>query len=324
MRKQRWGWLLVAMLLVIGLLPACGSDREEPGMTTEMAQNTSEQKASSEPIMNTRDSEDQAVEIAETNPTESRKIEESGTSAALEIDIEDRKVIYHAQLSMDVKHFDDTRDKITALVNESGGYIVQTTQFEETNAIGGHLTVRVPESAFSAFLDQVEKLADKVPHRQVNGSDVTEEYVDLESRLKAKKAVEERLLAFMEDAEKTEDLLKISDDLGQVQEEIEHITGRMQYLDNQVAYSTVDIELTQTVVNRGVSGEDERNTIAAAWSALIHSTNGLLNFFSGFIVFLAGSFPVLVMLVAFGIPFWIWWRKKGRDIFKSNTQKTDE
>lgn len=323
MSKQQWGCLLAAMLLVIGILSACGSNRPKSEVTSEMAQDMGERGNLSEPIMEDKGSGDGAAEMSVTDSTESEKIEENETSTVPEVDLEDRKVIYHAQLSMEVKNFDDTREKIEAIVSEAGGYIVQTTQFEEANTIGGHLKVRVPESAFSGFLDDVENLADKVSHREVNGSDVTDEYVDLESRLKAKKAVEERLLAFMEEAEKTEDLLKISDDLGRVQEEIEQITGRMQYLDNQIAYSTVDIELSQTVVNRGISGEDERNTLTAAWSALINSTNGLLNFFSGLVVFMAGSLPVLAILAVLGIPLLIWWRKKGKHLYRSK-QKTDE
>src|SRR5690625_6804027 len=95
------------------------------------------------------------------------------------------------------------------------------------------MTVRIPEKHFQTFLTDTEEEAAEVLSRNVSGQDVTEQYVDLESRLKSKHAVEERLLAFMEDAKKTEDLLKISKDLATVQEDIEVIVGKMKYLENQ-------------------------------------------------------------------------------------------
>src|SRR5699024_11926322 len=107
--------------------------------------------------------------------------------------------------------------------------------------ISGQMVVRVPEEHFQTFLTDAEEAAVDVLSREVSGQDVTEEYVDLESRLKSKQVVEERLLEFMDEAEKTEDLLKISDDLSTVQEDIEVIAGKMEYLENHSDYDTVEI-----------------------------------------------------------------------------------
>lgn len=326
MKRKQWG-LFFAALLVISALSGCSSGQESSNSAMDMA---TEEAKMSEPISkDVADGEDNE-DTGEAGSAESGNAAESETSASesegstAEVDLGDRKVIYHAQLSMEVKNFDNAIDKIEKIVKQRGGYIVQTSQYEEEKTIGGYVTIRVPQDSFSGFLDEIEAIAVKVPHREVSGSDVTEEYVDLESRLKAKKAVEERLLAFMEDAKKTEDLLKISEDLGRVQEEIEQITGRMKYLDNQVAYSTVEIDISQPVVNPGVSGENERNTLAAAWSALISSINGILNFFSGLVVFLAASLPVLAVLAVIAIPLWVWWWKKGRYHYRSKKNGSNE
>ena len=79
--------------------------------------------------------------------------------------------------------------------------------------VSGSITVRIPQKSFQAFLRDAEGQAAEVLQRRITGTDVTEEYVDLDSRLKSKRVVEERLITFMETAEKTEDLLKISADL---------------------------------------------------------------------------------------------------------------
>ncbi|MBW9235445.1 DUF4349 domain-containing protein, partial [Leptospira santarosai] len=99
------------------------------------------------------------------------------------------------------------------------------------------------EENFEKFLLEAEGEAAKVLERNVTGQDVTEQYVDLESRVRSKRAVEERLLDFMSKAQKTEDLLKISEDLAQVQEEIEVMVGKMKYLENQTSFSTIEISM---------------------------------------------------------------------------------
>lgn len=317
-RLLRQGVILLLLFTVI--LTGCGStsnsseDLALSDVTNEMAETGIRSE-------NAQASLDQANE--ERVNEEAAALQESNENVTGDIELEERKVIYNAYISMEVKSFRETRDNIESRVTQLDGYIVQTSQNESEQDIGGHLTVRVPEDVFSDFLDDVEKLADKLLQREVTGSDVTEEYVDLESRLKAKQAVEERLLAFMEDAQETEDLLKISQDLSNVQEEIEQLTGRIKYLDNQVAYATVNINITQPLVNRGITGEDERNTLAAAWHALIASTNGLLNLFSGLFVFLAGAMPVLIILTVIAVPLWIWWRKKGRHIVTARRNNDD-
>lgn len=334
MLKRQFWYALVSMVLIAVILSACGGGSSNSA--EDSASGSVDNMAKTELMSSEMDEEENAIDVDEgEGATEEAKrglSEEESTvspeddaseSAASVAELTDRKVIYHAQIDMQVKNFNDTRHKIEAIAKKANGYIVETSQNEDEDQIDGYFTVRIPQDKFTGFLDQVEQLADKVPQREVTGSDVTEEYVDLESRLKAKKAVEERLLKFMEDAKKTEDLLKISDDLGQVQEEIEQLTGRMNYLQNQVAYSTVDISVTQQVVNRGVSGENERNTIAAAWSALIASTNGVLSFLSGLVVFLAGSLPVLIILIVIAIPLWVWWRKKGKHYVASKVKKRD-
>lgn len=324
MRWRPWS-ILMATLLVTVVLSACGGST-----TKDSALETSESSNDmAQPEMMSEEVDDAAgqTEMAKMGSAETDAADSAGSNnnkgVADGAEFGDRKVIYRAQIDMEVKNYDTARTKIEKMVSKTGGYIIETSQYEEDNVIGGFLIARIPQDKFTGFLDQVEEMADKVSQRQVTGSDVTEEYVDLESRLKAKKAVEKRLLTFMEDAKKTEDLLKISADLGRVQEEIEQLTGRMTYLQNQVAFSTVNIDLTQSVVNRGISGENERHTLAAAWQALVASTNGVLAFFSGTFVFLAGSLPVLLILVVIAIPLGIWWRKKGRQAILSKVKKRD-
>ena len=220
---------------------------------------------------------------------------------------DERKVIHQAQLELKVKNLEKAQIKIENKVAEYGGYVVESNVYrEDEELVEGTITVRVPEADFHDFLTDIEGEASEVVGRNVTGQDVTEQYVDLKARLKSKRAVEERLLAFMKDAEKTEDLLKISSDLAVVQEEIEQLTGQMKYLENQTSYSTVTITLSQDrIVVLGIDNK-ELNTWERTKKQLATSANLLLKAGSGIIVFIIGNLPILIILGGAGaVVHWV-------------------
>ncbi|TDL87627.1 DUF4349 domain-containing protein [Vibrio vulnificus] len=220
---------------------------------------------------------------------------------------DERKVIHQAQLELKVKNLEKAQMKIENKVAEYGGYVVESNVYrEDEELVEGTITVRVPEAHFQDFLTDSEGEASEVVGRNVTGQDVTEQYVDLKARLKSKRAVEERLLTFMKDAEKTEDLLKISSDLAVVQEEIEQLTGQMKYLENQTSYSTVTITLSQDrIVVPGIDNK-ELNTWERTKKQLATSANLLLKAGSGIIVFIIGNLPILIIFGGAGaVVHWV-------------------
>src|SRR5690606_38457488 len=133
----------------------------------------------------------------------------------------------------------------------------------------GSFVIKVPASGFQSFLTGLEKLKkDEEFQRHVQGQDVTEEYVDLTSRLKAKQVVEARLLSFMEKATDTKDLLEFSNELARVQEEIERIKGRMRYIDENVSFSTVELRMYQVLERQTKQSVEEDNVFKRAASAM--------------------------------------------------------
>ncbi|MGM8211338.1 DUF4349 domain-containing protein [Virgibacillus sp. W0430] len=223
----------------------------------------------------------------------------------------DRMIIHQAQLSVNVKSIEEAQLRVEKKVEQYGGYIVQANVYKETEEyVNGHMTVRVPEKHFQQFLTDTEKEAADVLERNVTGQDVTEQYVDLESRLKSKRAVEERLLDFLQDATKTEDLLKISSDLANVQEEIEVLVGQMNYLENQSAYSTIEIAMHEISVNVPEVKGDSLDTWEKTKKQLATSTNWILATASGIVVFIVGNLPVFAVLFLVGTTIYFVVRKK--------------
>ena len=260
----------------------------------------------------TRVSNDMAIESESTESSDKEITEEdlSNSNDSNEIST-DRMIIHQAQLQLNVKNFEEARLNIEKKVSKYGGYIVESNVYQEDeDIVNGHMTVRVPEKHFQTFLTDAEGEAADILERTVTGQDVTEEYVDLASRMKSKRAVEERLLAFMGKAEKTEDLLKISSDLAAIQEEIELIVGQINYLENQTSFSTIEIAMYENrVIVPGLDNQD-LDTWAKTKKQLATSTNFLLAAGSGVIVFMIGNLPVIVLFLLLGGGIYFYVRRK--------------
>ena len=256
------------------------------------------------------DSNDMAIESESTESSDQEITVEESEEDSNEIPT-DRMIIHQAQLQLNVKNFEQARLNIEKRVSKYGGYIVESNVYRESDdTVNGNMTVRVPEKHFQTFLTDAEGEAADILERTVTGQDVTEEYVDLESRLKSKRAVEKRLLEFMGNAEKTEDLLKISSDLATTQEEIELIVGQMNFFENQTSFSTIEIAMYENrVIVPGLDSK-ELDTWAKTKKQLATSTNFLLAAGSGVIVFIIGNLPIIFLLLLVGGGSYFYVRRK--------------
>lgn len=318
--KVSWKVLMVFTLAVSLLLAGCGSSSQEsPSAGHSPQKSTNMQDSASSSASSTGDVASSPTNSATENaaptqplaaPQESKSFGTSTSSGILHQTRADRKMIYQANLSVEVENYKKARTELENAVGRYQGYVLNSSDFENEYEKGGHLIVRVPQTGFASFLSELEKIATKIPGRSITGQDVTEEYVDLSSRLKARQVVETRLLQFMSEAKKTEDLLKISAELGRVQEEIEQIKGRMRYLDENIAYSTIELSLTEKKVTAKLGEVADPGTWHKAWLALNKSLLGILAFLNGLIVFVAGAFPILLFFTIFAIPVFVYIKRK--------------
>ncbi len=215
-----------------------------------------------------------------------------------------QKMIYTANIDLTVKNYNNAKNDLEKLVSKYKGYMVHSTERSEKN-IEGRFTYRIPQDKFNAFIKELPKLSKSPPSIEINGTDVTEEMVDLQSRLKAKQALEKRLLELMEKATKTADLLDISTQLSNTQEQIEQIKGRINYLNNQVDYSTVHIKMEQND-SHPYSSQPFGQRMSEAFSDSIAS---LGTFGVEALVFLSGALPIIVIVVIF-IVLILWIRRR--------------
>ncbi|MCZ6815114.1 MAG: DUF4349 domain-containing protein [Planctomycetota bacterium] len=141
-----------------------------------------------------------------------------------------RIVIYNAGLRIVVKEIDKAIKRAEAFAAEFGGY-VQEIRSES-------ITIRIPVAHYREAVSRMEDLG-RVVARQLDAADVTEEYVDLEARLKNAKAVRERLRALLDRAEDVKAALEVEKELKRVGEEIERLLAKLKLINNRVAYSTI-------------------------------------------------------------------------------------
>ena len=164
----------------------------------------------------------------------------------------ERLIIKNANLSIVVNDPLETVNLVTRLAEGAGGYVVSTNTFETTyfgeHARQANMVVRVPSDKLTPVLEQIKSLAVEVKSENTSGQDVTAEYVDLQSRLANLEAAEKQLQAIMEKAVKTEDVLKVYNQLVATREEIEVIKGQMKYYKESAAFSAITLDLIPNVV----------------------------------------------------------------------------
>jgi hypothetical protein len=165
----------------------------------------------------------------------------------------ERLVIRTANLSIVVHDPSESAKEISSLADELGGFVVSSNVYESTfsdagvTAVRASITIRVPAERLDDALERIEQGATEVQSRSVSGEDVTQQYTDLQSRLRNLEAAEAQLREIMASAEKTEDVLAVYNQLVQIRGEIEQVKGQIQYFDESARLSSITVDLIPDV-----------------------------------------------------------------------------
>ena len=170
--------------------------------------------------------------------------DDSGWSGGVNASAIERLIIRNASLSVVVSDTEEAIEQISGLVNGMGGFVVESNVYQYQEGMQASVTLRVPAEKFDDALNSIRDLTTEVRSENISGQDVTEEYVDLGSRLRSLEATEERLLDFMDEAEDTEAALNVLSRLQDVQADIEHVKGRRKYLEDSAAMATIALDIT--------------------------------------------------------------------------------
>jgi hypothetical protein len=209
------------------------------------------------------------------------------------------KVVQTASLRFSVRpgRFDETVDEARSIAAGLGGFVVSSsaTQGGFERLVSGTLVVRVPARSYAEAMTSFAALG-RVEARTENGQDVSQEYVDIGARVRQLEAVESQLLELLDRANTVAGALAVQRQLGQVQLDLERARGRLQYLDDQVAFATISLAVHERLTP-AAKNDGGGFGIVDAWSK---AASGFLAVVGWTFVVLATAAPLLV-LVALGL-----------------------
>ncbi|HDD54711.1 MAG TPA: DUF4349 domain-containing protein [Chloroflexi bacterium] len=241
-----------------------------------------------------------------------------------------RMVIKNASLSIVVEEPAATMGLISSLAESLGGYVVSSNLYRVQMDSGleipqASITIRVPAEKLDQVLDEIKSGAGQVLSENVTGQDVTQEYTDLESRLRNLERAEEQLVEILEGSYETEDVLSVYNRLVDIREQIEVIKGQMQYYEQSAALSSisVNIQANEAVQPLRIGNWQPVGVAKKAIQALINT----LKFLANALIWI-GLYILPVALILFFPARWIWkglkklsQRKKERLAEKKNLKE---
>jgi len=207
-----------------------------------------------------------------------------GYRASLEEAEGERMIIRTAEVSILVKDTEATLDVLNGLVARYKGYVAESSRWYDDEQLYANMTLRVPAESLDAVLAEIGDLAIKIDSQNVSGDDVTEEYADLEARLRNLKAAEAELLELLTEVRqnrgKAEDILAVYREITQIRGQIESLEGRRIYLQRMTALSTVYLRIRPEATPLSVVEERWKPLVTAsnAARALVSVVQGVLSF----------------------------------------------
>ncbi|HEY0729113.1 MAG TPA: DUF4349 domain-containing protein, partial [Pyrinomonadaceae bacterium] len=208
------------------------------GRTAETRTAAESQPAAKSPALTAQET----VQFKKVSLDQTEKAEEISAAA-------DRKIIRNADLTMEVSSTTDTQHSIASIAESHGGFVVtsEAKQRESTEpakrTLDIRLVVRIPENRFGSALDQIRGLTTNLTEEKVSGQDVTEEFIDLEARIRTQKALEAQFLQIMRQTGKIVDALEVQRQIAEVRSDIERLEGRKRFLENRSALSTITVNI---------------------------------------------------------------------------------
>lgn len=192
--------------------------------------------------------------------------------------VNSRKIIKDGRMEIRVKKLEQGKIGIDSLVNKFMGYYAEESYNNQDYSHDFTLKIRIPSDKFELFMAQAESAIGELIYKNISSRDVTEEFIDLETRLKNKKNYLNRYSELLKKAQSVKDILEIEEKTRGIEEEIESTEGRLKYLNNQVDFSTLELRITKkndynfNPQNEGNFFDRLRFSLAKGWYGLVTFT----------------------------------------------------
>ena len=305
--------IFLTFILLVSTLAIFSCSQASPTTSLSMVKTTNESATTSAPsgqpsasLAPNEDTMADAVKVAAKSRTaekaQNRALNVSQNPASTEIKQPiERKIIRNGDFMIESKNLADDQRKIAALAESLGGFVV-TSEFKQSSSGSSESTVkiivRVPAIQFDKAVTEIVKTGSQLIYNKTAGQDVTEEFVDLEARLRAKHALENQYLEIMKRAAKISDVLEVQEKLTEVRTALEQMEGRRRYLENQASLSTINVTLQSPAAVVAATQNGFWRSIKNSFGDGVDEAVGIV---LGIIHFVIVMLPIFVLLI---LPGW--------------------
>ncbi|MES2813036.1 MAG: DUF4349 domain-containing protein [Bacteroidota bacterium] len=200
------------------------------------------------------------------------------------------KIIKNANLKFESEDINGSFVSIQKAVSNYQATISNDASGKDYNSTYRNLTIRIPNKHFDAFIDTISQGVKHFDTKEISQQDVTEEYIDIESRMKSKKKLEERYLQLLGKANKVSEMLEIEKKLAEIREEIEAKEGQLKYMQNRVSLSTITIEMY-------TNNPSESGATVSYGGKIWNSIKSGFNELSNFVLSMISIWPLILIFV---------------------------
>ena len=196
---------------------------------------------------------------------------------------EESRIQISGSISLEVQNISVATEQIRGLVNQSNATIISSDSGNSYSKYA-HITVLVPKESFSELIQSIKNIAIKVTNENINSTDVTEEFVDIEARLNVMKQTEHRFITLLSETSTIEEIMNVEKELMRLRGEIDSLEGRMKYLSKTTDNSILNVHITEEVPLTG-SDWSFSDSFDNSVRSFVSFSKHIANFLIGLIVF---------------------------------------
>lgn len=309
--------ILVAAFLILASFAGCGSKKEaampsgqSKGYTDEVNGVSFDTTAAADGAMQYSSAEAPQEVKGDSGEADSIAGGGSAIDTVNSAILSERKIIRSANISLEVDNFDEALNSVYTIINGIG--IVQNSNVvtdkiyvdgEYKPLKNGTIVLRVYKEKFDSVLNNLKGIGE-VTNENINGEDVTDRYIDTESRLRLLKMEQEKLEAYLAKLDDLDKIFKTESRLTEIRYEIESLTGSLNKMSSLVELSTITISMREKNPY-----EDKKPVKQTYWNRVLEnlksSFEGVIYFLGDFFIFIVAAIPVLLMLGLFGLLIWV-------------------
>ena len=197
-------------------------------------------------------------------------IDQNGTQ-----EVTKKKIIKDGRLGMRVSDLVNTKTRIDTLIDQYGGYYANEKLTNSDWEIAYHLKIRIPSAHFMRFISDTETGEGEILYKEIDARDITDQFIDLETRLDNKRNYQKRYNDLLLKANSIKEILEIEEKIRALEEEIESTTGQLLYLSDLVDYSTLELTISQqrsfkyNPAKRDKFSEKVKQSFSKGWFGLV-------------------------------------------------------